>query len=249
VSRDVRVFRTTGACNRAAAEFVVAAIGSAVATRGVCFLGLSGGATPEQVYRMLAEPPISGKIDWSRVHVFFVDERPVPPDDPQSNYGMIHAALLSRIPLPPDHIHRIRGEHHPVVAAGEYLHEIAAVVPGKPPCFDLILLGVGEDGHTASLFPGTDVVLETTVPVRAAFVSRMSSWRVTMTRACLDNARKVLFLVTGPAKAEILRTILVSPPPGPGFPAFLITPLNGDVVWMLDADAAALIDPGTTYGS
>lgn len=242
MTRDVRIFRTTEECVRSTAEFLVAAIASAVTERGRCFLALSGGATPGALYRLLASPPVSRRIDWGRVHLFFVDERCVPPGDPRSNFGMIRDALLSRIPLPPEQIHRIRGEIHAVVAADEYRKILAQVIPGVPPVFDLILLGVGEDGHTASLFPGTDVVGEKEIPVRGVFVPQLASWRVTLTRACLENARQLVFFVTGGGKAAVLRAILEFPIPGMEHPASLVTPRQGAPVWMLDAEAASRLD-------
>jgi 6-phosphogluconolactonase len=239
----VRVFPTLPTCIDGAAEYLAREIRAAIADRGRCCIALSGGSTPRPVYELLGSSAFSGEIDWSRVHLFFVDERSVPPDDPQSNYAMINAVLISRVPLPRGQVHRIMAENHPVVAAAACRAELAETFTGEPPRFDVMTLGVGADGHTASLFPGTDALAEMSRPVQAVFVGLLRSWRVTMTRPSLDNARKLLVLVTGRAKADIVRRVLDAPGPDPELPASLIHPTNGELLWMLDAAAATLMDP------
>jgi 6-phosphogluconolactonase len=248
IGHEVRVYKTVQQCVRAAAEYIAGTVRAAVEKNGVCYLALSGGETPAPVYETLGSMPLSAEIDWTRVHLFFVDERSVPPDHPQSNYGMIQTRLLSRLSLSPGNIHRIHGETHPAVAAAEYRAELDAAFKEKPATFDLITLGLGEDGHTASLFPGTEAVLEGSVPVRAVFVPQLRSWRVTLTRACLDNARSVVFLVTGGAKAGIVRSVLQSVAPRPEIPATLVRPAGGSVLWLLDGAAASLLPEPPGYG-
>jgi len=237
----VLVLTTAEQLAQTAAERVNAIIGRAVAQRGVSSVVLAGGETPRRLYQILAVEPKSERIDWQSVHLFFGDERMVPPDDPASNYGMVHRELLSRVPVPVGHIHRIRGERPPVDAAVEYEAELAEFFGGMLPRFDLVILGVGEDGHTASVFPHTAAVSEQTRNVLGYFVPQLNSWRVTLTLPVLLNASNVLFLAAGKRKAPIVREILGARVPAPELPASLIRPVNGTMHWMLDAEAASLI--------
>jgi 6-phosphogluconolactonase len=180
-------------------------------------------------------------VDLSRVYFILVDERMVSPLDPESNYGMVQRELLTRIVLPPGHIHHIRGEASPETAAHEYeqvLETLFSMFNGR--C-DLIVLGVGKDGHTASLFPGTRVLRELQHNVQAVLVPHLDSWRVTLTLPVINRSRTVLFLVAGEHKAEIVGRIFASMQSRETIPATLVRPDSGTITWILDAKAAARI--------
>ena len=247
---NIDVHETASTFEEAAAAFIASQVHASIQDRGKFIISLSGGDTPRGVYRRLATAPYRDRIDWNRVHVCFGDERFVPPDDPQSNFGMVNAELLSRVPIPERNVHRIHGESAPEGAAREYAKELKSVLDGRTDRFDLVLLGVGEDGHTASLFPGTGVLEERNETVRAVYVPRLNSWRVTMTYPLLNNARDVLFLVAGKEKAGIVQRVLSARRPLHDLPATMIRPVNGRVLWMLDKAAASLGNesvPGSVF--
>ncbi|MGA7303863.1 MAG: 6-phosphogluconolactonase [Rhodothermales bacterium] len=222
----------------AAAEAVATVIATAIEDRGQCLIALSGGNTPRGAYRKLGDLLTTRMVDLSRVHLIFVDERMVPPDDPESNYRMVRRELISRV-SPQIHVYRIRGEIEALEAARDYETELEPVMKGFEGRCDLIVLGVGEDGHTASLFPGTDVVRERRSKVRAVFVPRLASWRVTLTLPVITSARTVLFLVSGQRKAAIIGNIFAGDVPREDLPASLVHPESGTLTWMLDAEAAS----------
>ena len=229
-----------------AAEFVAGLAVQAIATRGLFTLALSGGNTPRPLYERLATTAFRDRIDWAKVQLFFGDERCVPPDDPQSNYLMVKTALLDQVPLPDANIHRLRGEEPPEQAAAAYANVLQktfggdAAAGGPPPeGFDLILLGMGDNGHTASLFPGLAVVTETRRWVMAQYVEVAGMWRLTMTPVVLNAARQVAFLVSGGGKAEVLHRVLEGEYQPVVLPSQIIKPTNGELHWLLDAPAAA----------
>ncbi|HYA98903.1 MAG TPA: 6-phosphogluconolactonase [Ktedonobacteraceae bacterium] len=218
----------------------------AIAERGRFTFAFSGGNTPRPVYERLASEGYIDRIDWSRVEIFFGDERCVPPDDPQSNYQMARTALGERVPIPADNIHRMHGEQLPEQAAEEYAQELARIfggdakMGGTPPNgFDLVLLGMGDNGHTASLFPGLAAVTESVRWVMAQYVEVVGMWRVTLTPVILNAARNVAFLVKGSDKAEMLAKVLEGPYQPIVLPSQIIKPTNGDLRWLVDAAAAA----------
>jgi 6-phosphogluconolactonase len=225
----------------ASAHAALAAITAAIHERGECLVALSGGRTPRGVYRRLGDLLVAESVDWNRIYLIFVDERMVPPEDPDSNYGMVRREFISRIPIPPLHVYRIKGEVNADIAARDYERELQTVFPLFAGRCDLILLGVGEDGHTASLFPGTSLLREQQHKVRAVFVPRLGIWRVTLTLAVINCARTVLFLVTGEQKAAIVGKILAGPQSCEDLPASLVRPDLGTLVWMLDAEAASQV--------
>jgi 5-dehydro-2-deoxygluconokinase len=242
---DVEVFADGDALARAEAERIVAQAAAAIASRGRFSIALSGGSTPRALYTLLATPAFASRIDWSRVHVFWGDERCVPPDHPDSNFRMTREALLERVPIPPDNVHRIAGEETPEVAARAYEQTLRSFfgASGRKPqrTFDLVLLGMGDDGHTASLFPGTAAVDEDrrwVVPNHGR-----GMWRVTLTRFVLDAADSITFLVAGAAKADRLHEVLEEPARMPPLPAQLIHPTHGALTWMVDAAAARKLEP------
>jgi 6-phosphogluconolactonase len=222
-----------------AAERFAAAAQEAATSRGRFGVALSGGSTPKALFRLLASEPYQGRIPWSQTHIFWGDERGVPPDDPGSNYHLAHETLLAHIPIPPENIHRIRGELEPEAAARAYDRELQDVYCGPRPRFDLVLLGLGHDGHTAALFPGSPALHETAqlaVAVQAEYEGRPAQ-RVTLTLPAIRTARQVLFLVAGADKSEIARAVLEGS--GRQFPAQMVSPTAGRLVWLLDAAAAS----------
>jgi 6-phosphogluconolactonase len=222
---------------RLAAESITAA--------GRFSVALSGGSTPLVLYHLLAEPPFRGAIDWARVHLFWGDERFVPPDHPDSNYRAALEALVRRVPIPTANVHRIPTEAtEPEAAAAHYedtLRRFFAAPAGDMPRFDLILLGLGPEGHTASLFPGTPPLDEDSRLVVATHVPNLAAWRITLTPPVLRGARHVIFLVSGPDKAVVLRDVLEGPHDPHRLPAQLVRPQDGDLTWLVDEAAASLL--------
>jgi len=242
----VEVFPTTDALMQAAAGRFVRSAEEAIRASGRFVVALSGGSTPRALYALLASAPYAPLVDWPRVLVFWGDERCVPPGNPASNYRMTREALLDRVPLPKANVHRIRGEADPVEAAGAYEGELRRTfaTPEGPPRrtpgarFDLVLLGLGDDGHTASLFPGTAAVHEATRWVVAHHVAALSMWRITLTPVVINAAAEVVFLVSGQPKAAILQRVLEGAPRPDTLPAQAIAPSDGQLRWLVDAAAA-----------
>ena len=229
----------------AAALAIVDAAGEAVAAGRRFTIVLAGGGTPRATYARLAVPPFAERMPWDRTSVFFGDERCVSPDHPESNYRMANETLLSKVPIPPDHIFRMRGEvENSEEAAAEYGRTLATVFAtprGGLPRFDLVLLGMGLDGHTASLFPGSPAAKEifrTVVAVHAAAASIPQ--RLTLTLPPINAAARVMFLVSGAEKAKVVKAILRD---GAMLPAGMVRPTDGALTWMLDRAAAALLSP------
>lgn len=239
--REVECFWDRGEMLRVEAERIVARAREAVAHRRRFLLCLAGGATPKPLYELLASGPFARRIEWPRVHVFWGDERCVPPDHAESNYRMACEALLDHVPLQPPNIHRIRGEDEPSAAAAAYEELLGNFFEradtSAMTSFDLVLLGMGTDGHTASLFPGSAAARETRQWVVATPGPKPQSWRVSLTTVLINAAEDVTFLVSGAAKAERLKEVLEDRPPGP-LPAQLIRPTHGALHWMIDAAAA-----------
>jgi 6-phosphogluconolactonase len=227
-----------------AARTIVEAATDAVAARGRFTIALAGGATPRDTYERLAAPPFRDRLPWDRTLAFFGDERAVPPEHPDSNYRMAREALLSAVPLPPAQVFRIRGEADDTeVAASEYARTLAAVFKtrrGEVPRFDLVLLGLGVDGHTASLFPGSPVLKEIFRTVAAVHATAASvPQRLTLTLPVFNAAARVVFLVSGAEKAKIVKAALSDHVAG--VPAAMVRPPGGRLTWLLDRGAAALL--------
>ena len=238
---EINVLPTPRDVAREAAERVVRIGEESIALSRRFSLVLSGGSTPRVLYEMLAREPYAARLEWARVEVFFADERAVPPDDPDSNYRLARETLLSHVPIPGDNVYRIRGEIEPEEAAKEYGLLLKEKFAGAGP--DLILLGMGEDGHTASLFPGTEAVNEAKHRAVANFVERSTtgrSWRVTMTAPFINRARHVILLVTGSNKAARVSEVLEGPRDPQRLPVQLVAPSNGTLTWLLDAAAAGM---------
>jgi 6-phosphogluconolactonase len=243
VKPDIRIFDDLEALSRAAASVFLDSCSEAIRSRGRALIALSGGNTPLELYKLLARPPYADQVDWPHVHVFWGDERCVPPDDPESNYRQANDALLSWVPVPKDHIHRVQGEAEPQAAALSYalLLEKYATPPLSWPRFDLVLLGMGEDGHTASLFPGSPVVVTApTAAVTADYQGRPAN-RVTITPVLLNEARRLIFLVSGQSKSKTLVNVLYGDYDPDLLPAQRIRPVDGELIWMIDRAAASLL--------
>lgn len=235
---EVRVYAEASALARAAAENFVALSADAVRAHGRFAVALSGGSTPKTMYSLLATSEFAARLDWTRVHIFWGDERCVPPEHPDSNYRMAREALLDRVPIPAGNVYRIQGELEPADAADDYERALQAFFTRRQPRLDLILLGMGEDGHTASLFPGTAVIHEQTRGVVAHYVEKLRAWRVTLTPVVINAAANVTFVVSGAGKAERLSQVLTGPYQPDVLPSQIVQPAEGRLLWLLDADAA-----------
>lgn len=223
------------------ADFIAEVAARAIAESGRFVIALSGGGTPKPIYVRLAADS-RNRIAWEKVHVFFGDERCVPPDDARSNYRMVREAWLDHSPIPPKNIHRIHGEDDPASAALRYEQDIARLYRSvRLPAIDLILLGMGDDGHTASLFPGTAALGETARWVVAQYVEVMTAWRVTFTAPLINAAQHVVFLVEGASKAQMLWNVLEGPYQPDVWPSQLVQPAGGELHWFVDAAAAAKV--------
>jgi len=247
---DIRILEDAEKLSWEAAEEFVRQAGEAARTGGAFSVALAGGSTPKALYALLAAEsgsPFRARVPWETTHVFWGDERHVAPDHPDSNYRMAHEAMLSRVPVPPQHVHRIPAENPDAGrAAAEYagdLRQFFRPAAGQFPRFDLILLGLGPDGHTASLFPGTAAVREQNMWVAAPWVEKLRTHRITLTPPVLNNAACVVFLVSGAEKAEALRAVLHDEFQPDRLPAQVIRPANGRLVWLVDRAAARLLVP------
>lgn len=243
----IRVLPDIAALARAAADLVAARSADATDARGRFTLVLAGGETPRPAYGMLADGRHAGLIDWQRVHVLWGDERCVPPDDPRSNYRMARVTLLTRVPIPAQQVHRITGEDEPHAAAAAYERLLRGLLgspgadgpPERGP--DLVLLGMGPDGHTASLFPGQAAVRERVRWVVAEEGGPGAPWRVTLTPVVLNAACEVVFIVSGAGKAAVLREVLEGPRAPDRLPAQVVRPASGRLTWLVDAAAAGAL--------
>jgi 6-phosphogluconolactonase len=241
----LRVFASPAELCDAAREEFVARARAAIAERGRFMVALSGGSTPRALYQSLAQV----ELEWERVHFFFGDERAVAPNHADSNYRMAHEALFARAPIPTRNLHRIRTEHAATsaganLAALEYENALRQAFTDDReefPRFDLVLLGLGDDGHTASLFPGTLALGERERWVVATWVEKLASFRVTLTVPVINDARCVLFLVAGAGKAQVLHDVLEGPQRPDELPAQAIAPAYGELVWFADRAAAGAL--------
>jgi 6-phosphogluconolactonase len=234
-----RIYTDADALARAVAQHVVTCANDTRSKQRPFTVALAGGSTPRPAYAYLARPDVAGRIAWDRVHVFWGDERCVPPDHPDSNYRMAREVLLDHVPIPDANVHRMRGELPPEEAAQVYEAELRECfgeidVTG----FDLVLLGLGADGHTASLFPGTEALKEQGRWVVANDVETLETTRLTLTLPAINAAEDVAFIVSGERKREILRRVLLAPDPdAPSLPAQRVQPREGRLIWMMDRAA------------
>lgn len=248
----IRVFSNSEELSLAAAEAFCAIARDATAARGRCMVVLAGGSSPRRLYELLATQPYRNRVEWHCVEFFWGDERAVSPDHQDSNFRMAREILLERLAIPQRHIHRIQAERDDRdAAARDYQDEIARAfgvsASGTPPMFDVVLLGMGADGHTASLFPGTEAIAETQRWVVSHHVLALAVARTTMTPRILNAAYYVLFLVAGRDKAETLAQVLEGPRDPQRLPSQMIQPTSGALAWFVDRPAAANLK--TAYSS
>ena len=239
--REVVVLPDLDAVSQEAARRFVAIAHAAVDANGRCTVALAGGSTPERLYRLLASDAYRDAVPWASLYIFFGDERCVPPEDKESNYRMAREALLNHVPVMPDQVFRMEGERDPQSAAMTYALRIAdtfALSAGAVPHFDCILLGMGPDGHTASLFPHTDALKVVDTLVTANHVEKMDTWRLTLTYPVLDAAAHVLFLVGGAEKAHAVAQVIEGPFNPDEYPSQGVRVANGTLAFLLDAAAA-----------
>jgi 6-phosphogluconolactonase len=239
---EVKVVPDSDALYRAAADEFVRCAQEAIGQRGRFCVALSGGNTPRGVYSFLAANA-KDSLPWSKICIFFGDERSVPPDNPESNYRMANETLLSQVPIPAANVFRVHAELDPEVAAQQYEDQLRAffrVPRGDWPRFDLIFLGLGDDGHTASLFPQSAALNEAERLVVANWVDKFHSYRVTFTYPLLNHAGEIAFLVSGDSKSRVLRDVL-KPTGDASYPAQRVRPLEGRLLWIMDRAAAQLL--------
>jgi 6-phosphogluconolactonase len=245
-SAEIRILTTPQELFAAAAEEVIRAGTEAVAQRGRFTIALSGGSTPKSLFNLLATNAKTA-LPWDRTFFFWGDERHVPPTDPESNYRMADETMLSKIPVAAANVFRIPTENPDAAAAADAyeqtLRKFFSLKPGELPPFDLILLGMGPDGHTASLFPGTAALHETSRLVFANWVEKLKTHRLTLTLPVLNAARCITFLVSGVDKAPALHAVLESDSSGEQYPSKLIRPTAGKLFWFLDRAAASQLTP------
>ena len=239
---EIRIFKDIDAVSRGAADLFLETASEAFTERGRALVAISGGNTPLRLFRLLASEPFRNQLNWQAVHIFWADERCVPADDPESNYGQARRAFLDKFPIPEKNIHRVNSDADPAEASKEYADTLRDFLdpPFEWPRFDLIFLGMGDDGHTASLFPGSQVdVSAPTQAVTAQYQGRPAN-RVTLTPRVLNSARQIVFLVSGENKAEILARVLDEENYQPElYPVQRVRPLEGRIVWMIDQTAAS----------
>jgi 6-phosphogluconolactonase len=244
---EIRTLTTPQELFAAAAEEVVRTANEAVAKRGRFSIALSGGSTPKNLYNLLATNARTA-LPWDRMFFFWGDERHVPPNDPDSNYRMADEIMLSKIPVAAGNVFRIKAENADAAAVAEAyeqtLRKFFALEPGQFPRFDLILLGMGPDGHTASLFPGTAALQERSRLVVANWVEKMKTHRITLTLPVLNAAHCVAFLVSGTDKATVLRAVLEENVPAEQYPSRLVRPSDGKLIWLIDRAAASQLTGG-----
>jgi 6-phosphogluconolactonase len=243
---DVQVVEDAEALSREAAAAIVSQANATLHKRDFFTIALSGGSTPRLLYALLAtDASLRDELDWGKIHFLWGDERCVPPDHPESNYRMAHEAMLSKVPVPAANIHRVRAEDPDAhKAAGAYEQEVRLLFKlgaGEIPRLDCVLLGMGPDGHTASLFPGTTVLSEKERLVVANWIEKFQTHRITMTAPVLNNAHSIMFLVAGDEKAETLREVLQGARQPEQYPSQLIQPAHGKLLWLIDKAAARLL--------
>lgn len=241
---EIIICSEVGELNRKAAAQFIERARAAIARAGRFSVALSGGSTPKALYSLLGSPDYRDRVDWQRAHLFWGDERCVPPDHTESNFRMVNEALLSAIQIPEKNVHRMAGEKEPNEAVADYqrdLQDFFALGIGELPRFDLILLGLGEDGHTASLFPGSTALTEEKHLVATTYVERLKAHRLTLTLPVLNNAAQASFLVAGASKSAIVENLLGANSQSLDYPAGQIQPSNGQLTWFVTKDAAGRI--------
>jgi 6-phosphogluconolactonase len=235
----IQVLPDLEAMSHKAAEMFVRLSTTCVASRGKFSAAISGGSTPRKLYSLLGSAEYSPQVDWQRVHFFWVDERCVPKEHEESNFMTAFDRLLSKISIPGENVHRIKGEEDPDKAARNYEEEVRRFfgMSGLP-MFDLVILGMGEDGHTASLFPGSNLLNERIRLAAPVYLEKPNWNRITLTLPVLNNATQILFLVAGHSKADVVYEVLGNGRKKERYPAGLIRPVHGSLTWLIDQEAA-----------
>ncbi|MGA2811663.1 MAG: 6-phosphogluconolactonase [Candidatus Acidiferrum sp.] len=248
-NREIQILPDAAAIAKRASEIFLESAKSAVAARGVFNVALSGGSTPKALNILLAAEPLRSQVPWSQLRIFFGDERHAGPGDPDSNYRMTNETLFSKAPLKPEQIHRIMGEYPDTEnAAEEYevlLRTQFHLEAGQLPRFDLMFLGMGDEGHTLSLFPGTKALHDNGRLVMHNWIGKLYTERITCTAPVANNSALVVFMVGGAAKAPALKAVLEGPHEPEQLPSQLINPTNGKVLWLLDTAAAGMLRKDT----
>ena len=246
--REVQIFPEAGALTRRAAEEFLKSVAEAVAQKGAFTVALAGGSTPKALYSQLADEPLRSQIPWEKLHFFFGDERHAPPDGAESNFRMANEALFLKGAIKPEQITRIKGEYADTEkAALEYEQALRAYFKlkvGEYPRFDLVLLGMGEEGHTLSLFPGTKALHATDRIVVRNWVGKLYTERITLTATAANHASRVIFMVTRADKARALKGVLEGPYEPEQLPAQLIQPASGKLLWLVDQAAGSMLETG-----
>jgi 6-phosphogluconolactonase len=250
VTVTYQVWPTPEEMAMASALLFASKVEQAAAERGVARIAISGGSTPKAMFKLLADPAgeFASTVPWDKLQLFWVDERCVPPDDPESNYGVCRDLLLTKVPIPSANVFRMEGELDPEEAAARYestLRNVMKLEGAESPAFDLVALGMGPDGHTASLFPHTPALDAIGQLVVANHVAQKDTWRITLTWPVINQAAEVAFEIDGDAKAEVLSAVLTGPRNVEEYPSQLIRPSNGRLLFLLDEAAAAKLPPAT----
>ena len=243
----IQIVADVEAISRKAAEIIMGLMAETLNTKTHFSIALSGGSTPKSLFTLLADDvSLRTQVDWDKVHFFWGDERHVPPDHPDSNFRMAYEAMLSKVPVQETNIHRVRAEEQDASkAAEEYEDELRTffnLKPGELPRFDCVLLGMGPDGHTASLFPGTEALSEQKRLVVSNWVKKFRTHRITLTAPAINNADCIIFLVSGEEKAEVLREVLEGENNPELFPSQLIKPNHGKLLWLVARSAAGKLN-------
>ena len=259
MQRDVRILTNLDAIARRVAQEFVQAATAAVSEKGSFSVALSGGSTPEALYSLLAnETALRAQLPWDKMYFYFGDERSVGPDDADSNFRMANETMLSKVPIKPEQVFRIRGEYKESEKAAQEYDEalrssfeigkgkiaVGKIGEGQFPRFDLVLLGMGNEGHTASLFPGTKALHETKRIAVRNWVGKLYTNRITLTAPAINHAARVIFMVTGADKALALKGVLEGPYEPEQLPAQMIQPSNGQLLWLVDTIAGGMLSIG-----
>lgn len=243
---QLHVYKDTDELSQAVAKWIADTIAETLKVRDRFTIALSGGSTPQRLHKILAAPPYSNQIEWSKLHVFWGDERAVPFEDSRNNAKMAYDTLLNLVPVPASQVHVMRTDIAPEQSALEYekiLHQYFNAIPGGssdplPNSFDLVLLGMGDDGHTLSLFPGTEVIHEEKAWAKAFFLAAQDMYRITLTRPIVNRASRIAFLATGAGKAHALKEVLKGKYDPDKYPSQTIQPVHGELHWFVDEAAA-----------
>jgi len=249
VPPDVRILTNIDAIAKRAAQDFVQSATQAVSEKGSFTVALSGGSTPKALYSLLAgDAALRSQLPWDKMYLYFGDERSVGPDHPDSNFRMATETMLSKVPIKPEQVFRIKGEYKDTEKAAQEYEQVLRtsfkIAEGQFPRFDLVFLGIGNEGHTASLFPGTKALHETKRLVVRNWVGKLYTNRVTLTAPAINNAARVVFMVTGADKALSLKGILEGPYEPDQLPAQIIQPPNGKLLWLVDTVAGGMLSIG-----